>query len=227
MERITRLGRRSGRAPVVRAGRSDRFPQELSYLRQVRRDPRDRDAPRRRPETRRPDGPRYRGAASWHRQDREDRGLRQWRKDQGGRGRRSRSRSAATSSRPRSRAAGSTSTTSISTPDMMRVVGRLGRVLGPRGLMPNPKSGTVTFDVAKAVEEIKAGKVEFRVDKSGIIHAPLGKVSFGRREAPREHDERLHGHSEGQPAAPRASTSKSHQSDLDDGSRAAARRFRA
>jgi len=66
----------------------------------------------------------------------------------------------------------------ISTPDMMKVVGRLGRVLGPRGLMPNPKSGTVSFDVAKAIEEIKAGKVEFRVDKTGIVHAPLGKLSF-------------------------------------------------
>ena len=66
----------------------------------------------------------------------------------------------------------------IATPDMMRSVGRLGKVLGPRGLMPNPKTGTVTTDIAKAVREIKAGKVEFRVDKTGIIHAPVGKVSF-------------------------------------------------
>jgi len=66
----------------------------------------------------------------------------------------------------------------IATPDMMRSVGKLGKVLGPRGLMPNPKTGTVTVDVAKAVKEIKAGKVEFRVDKSGIIHAPVGKTSF-------------------------------------------------
>src|SRR5580698_9379592 len=66
----------------------------------------------------------------------------------------------------------------IATPDMMRSVGKLGKVLGPRGLMPNPKTGTVTVDVAKAVKEIKAGKVEFRVDKTGIIHAPVGKISF-------------------------------------------------
>ncbi len=66
----------------------------------------------------------------------------------------------------------------ISTPDMMRSVGKLGKVLGPRGLMPNPKTGTVTADIGKAVKEIKAGKVEFRVDKTGIIHAPVGKMSF-------------------------------------------------
>jgi len=66
----------------------------------------------------------------------------------------------------------------IATPDMMRSAGRLGKVLGPRGLMPNPKTGTVTFEVAQAVKEIKAGKVEFRVDKQGIIHSPIGKVSF-------------------------------------------------
>lgn len=67
----------------------------------------------------------------------------------------------------------------IATPDMMRHVGRIGKVLGPRGLMPSPKVGTVTFDVASAVRELKAGRVEFRVDKAGIIHAPIGKISFG------------------------------------------------
>ena len=66
----------------------------------------------------------------------------------------------------------------IATPDMMGVVGKLGRVLGPRGLMPNPKVGTVTFDIARAVQEIKAGKVEFRVEKAGIVHVPVGRLSF-------------------------------------------------
>ena len=67
----------------------------------------------------------------------------------------------------------------IATPDMMGVVGRLGRVLGPKGLMPNPKAGTVSMDVAKAVSESKAGKIEYRLDKTNIIHCPIGKASFG------------------------------------------------
>lgn len=67
----------------------------------------------------------------------------------------------------------------VATPDVMALVGKVGRILGPRGLMPNAKTGTVTMDVAKAVEELKAGRVDFKVDKAGVIHAPLGKVSFG------------------------------------------------
>src|SRR5687768_8072892 len=70
----------------------------------------------------------------------------------------------------------------IATPDMMRSVGKLGKVLGPRGLMPNPKTDTVTFDVAKAIQEIKAGKVEFRVDKTSIIHVPMGKIQFESKQ---------------------------------------------
>jgi large subunit ribosomal protein L1 len=70
----------------------------------------------------------------------------------------------------------------IATPDMMRSVGKLGKVLGPRGLMPNPKTGTVTFDVAKAIQEIKAGKVEFRVDKTSIVHVPVGKIAFSSEQ---------------------------------------------
>jgi large subunit ribosomal protein L1 len=70
----------------------------------------------------------------------------------------------------------------VATPDMMRLVGKLGKVLGPKGLMPNPKAGTVTMDVGKAVREIKGGKIEFRVDKTSIIHAPIGKVSFDEKK---------------------------------------------
>jgi large subunit ribosomal protein L1 len=70
----------------------------------------------------------------------------------------------------------------VATPDMMGAVGKIGRLLGPRGLMPNAKTGTVTFDVAKAVSELKAGKIDFRVEKAGIVHVPMGKVSFGAQK---------------------------------------------
>ena len=81
----------------------------------------------------------------------------------------------------------------VATPDVMGQLGQLGRVLGPRGLMPNPKAGTVTMDVAKAVREIKAGKIEFRVDKTGNVHAPVGKVSFSPAQLA-DNVQRLHGH---------------------------------
>jgi len=97
----------------------------------------------------------------------------------------------------------------VATPDMMRVVGRLGRVLGPRGLMPNPKTGTVTTDVTKAVQELKAGKVEFRVDKTGIIHAPLGKVSFGADQLAENAEALIHAVLRAKPAAAKGKYVKS------------------
>jgi large subunit ribosomal protein L1 len=97
----------------------------------------------------------------------------------------------------------------VATPDMMRVVGRLGKVLGPRGLMPNPKAGTVGTDVAKAIHEIKAGKVEFRVDKTGILHAPVGKLSFGAEQLKQNADALVSAVLKAKPAASKGKFVKS------------------
>ena len=107
----------------------------------------------------------------------------------------------------------------VATPDMMRAVGRLGKVLGPRGLMPNPKTGTVTFEIANAVKEIKAGKVEFRVDKTGIIHAPVGKTSFRGRVADRQYACPGGQHRQGQAGGGEGQISEERHAVVDDGAR--------
>lgn len=89
----------------------------------------------------------------------------------------------------------------VATPDMMGVVGRLGKVLGPKGLMPNPKAGTVTMDVAKAINDIKAGKIEYRLDKANIIHCPIGKVSFGTEKLTENFNTLLEAINKAKPAA--------------------------
>lgn len=97
----------------------------------------------------------------------------------------------------------------ITTPDMMGVVGRIGRVLGPKGLMPNPKSGTVTMDVTKAVKEVKAGKVEYRLDKTAIIHCPIGKKSFGAQKIAENFDALMDAIVKAKPAAAKGQYIKS------------------
>ena len=107
----------------------------------------------------------------------------------------------------------------VATPEMMKSVGKLGKVLGPRGLMPNPKTGTVTFDVGKAVKEIKAGKVEYRVDKTAIIHAPVGKVSFGAGEAPRERQDADRQRAQGEAGGGQGQVREVDRAVVDDGPR--------
>lgn len=97
----------------------------------------------------------------------------------------------------------------VATPDMMGVVGRIGRILGPKGLMPNPKSGTVTFEVEKAVNDIKAGKVEYRVDKTSIVHVPFGKASFGKDKLQENFDALLDAIIKAKPAAAKGQYLKS------------------
>ena len=97
----------------------------------------------------------------------------------------------------------------IATPDMMGVIGRLGKVLGPKGLMPNPKAGTVTPDVARAVQEAKAGKIEYRLDKTNIIHCPIGKVSFGAEKLAENFDTLLGAIIKAKPAATKGQYIKS------------------
>ena len=97
----------------------------------------------------------------------------------------------------------------IATPDMMGVIGRLGKILGPKGLMPNPKAGTVTMDVAKAVAEAKAGKIEYRLDKTNIIHCPIGKVSFGKEKLAENFDTLLGAIIKAKPAAAKGQYIKS------------------
>lgn len=97
----------------------------------------------------------------------------------------------------------------VATPDMMGVVGRIGRILGPKGLMPNPKAGTVTPDVTRAIQEIKSGKIEYRLDKSNIIHCPIGKASFGAKKLTENFDALMSAIIKAKPAAAKGQYLKS------------------
>ena len=193
-----RQGARSGRPhQALQARRSGEAGQDRRQ-RQVRRDRRNRHQPRRRSQARRPDGARRRQSAQRHRAHPAGSPCSRAARKPTKRARRAPTSSARRISWRRCRAGTIEFDRCIATPDMMPLVGRLGKVLGPRGLMPNPKVGTVTMDVVAAIKASKGGAVEFRAEKAGIVQGSVGKASFGEDQARAEHPRLRRGGDQGQ-----------------------------